>query len=131
MPLDYDTDRYDAGLSTTYYPTILIMIRVVMMLVVFHHHPAYYPSYLITAPEIRICDEELYPAYCPRWIQKPDYTERHRNRDSWVLKYPDTRSMRNTLSKGGLYITLLGTSVYALIIKQIDATRDTITVSGQ
>ena len=112
MTLDYDTDRYDAGGFSTTPPRVL---------------PA---SYLITAPEIRICDENYIPRIVLDGYKNLNYTERHRNRDSWSFEVSRNSVYAQYLIKGRIIHYVTGTSVYALIINQIDATKDTITVSG-
>ena len=110
--LDYDTGSYDAGGFSTTPPRVL---------------PA---SYLITAPEIRICDEDYIPRIVLDGYKNLTYTERHRNRDSWSFEISRESEDAEYLIKGRIIHYIVGTSVYALIIKQIDANRDTITVSG-
>jgi len=110
--LDYDTGSYDAGGFSTTPPRVL---------------PA---SYLITAPEIRICDENYIPRIVLDGYKNLTYTERHRNRDSWSFEVSRNSVYAQYLIKGRIIHYVTGTSVYALIIKQVDATRDTITVSG-
>ena len=110
--------------------TFLIMIRVVMMLAGFSTTYITRTSYLITAPEIRICDEDYIPrivldGYKNLLIQNDTGTATH-----GVLKYPGIQVYAQYLIKGRIIHYVTGTSVYALIIKQVDATRDTITVSG-
>ena len=112
MPLDYDTDSYDAGGFSTTPPRVL---------------PA---SYLITAPEIRICDEDYIPRIVLDGYKNLTYTERHRNRDSWSFEVSRNSVYAQYLIKGRIIHYVTGTSVYALVIKQIDATNDTITVTG-
>ena len=112
MPLDYDTGSYDAGGFSTTPPRVL---------------PA---SYLITAPEIRICDEDYIPRIVLDGYKNLIYTERHRNRDSWSFEVSRHSVYAQYLIKGRIIHYVTGSSVYALIIKQIDANRDTITVSG-
>ena len=110
--LDYDTGSYDAGGFSTTQPRVL---------------PA---SYLISAPEIRICDENYIPRIVLDGYKNLTYTERHRNRDSWSFEVSRHSVYAQYLIKGRIIHHVTGSSVYALIIKQIDATRDTITVSG-
>ena len=110
--LDYDTGSYDAGGFSTTPPRVL---------------PA---SYLITAPEIRICDEDYIPRIVLDGYKNLTYTERHRNRDSWSFEVSRHSVYAQYLIKGRIIHYVTGTSVYALIIKQVDATKDTITVSG-
>ena len=110
--LDYDTGSYDAGgFSTT--PTRILRT-----------------SYLITAPELRLCDENYIPRIVLDGYKNLTYTERHRNRDSWSFEVSRNSVYAQYLIKGRIIHYVTGTSVYALIIKQIDATRDTVSVSG-
>ena len=68
MTLNYDTDRYDVGgFSTTSTPIL----------------PT---SYLVTAKEICICDENYIPRIVLDGYNNLTYTERHGNLDSWSFE---------------------------------------------
>ena len=113
MTLNYDTDKYNVGGFKTITPSLRTPV-----------------SHIITAPEIRICDEDYIPRIVLDGYKNLIYTERHRNRDSWSFEVSRQSSYAQYLIKGRIIHYVTGTSVYALIIKQIDANRYTITVSG-
>jgi len=113
MPLDYDTDKYDVGGFKTTPPSLRTPV-----------------SHIISAPELRLCDENYIPRIVLDGFKNLTYTERHRNRDSWSFEISRESEDAEYLIKGRIIHYIVGTSVYALIIKQIDANRDTITVSG-
>ena len=113
MTLNYDTDKYDVGRFKTTTPSLRTLV-----------------SHIISAPEIRICDENYIPRIVLDGFKNLTYTERHRNRDSWSFEISRESEDAEYLIKGRIIHYVTGTSVYALIIKQVDATRDTITVSG-
>lgn len=113
MPLNYDTDKYDRGDFKTTTPSLRTPV-----------------SHIISAPELRLCDENYIPRIVLDGFKNLTYTERHRNRDSWSFEISRESEDAEYLIKGRIIHYIVGTSVYALIIKQIDANRDTITVSG-